>query len=670
MEKIRVYELAKKMNMTIGEIKDNLKKIGVEVKSHMSNVDSDLEVKIREKISNSTDVKEEEEIQETIEKTQKTNKKNKNKLDINEEMDIVEIPANLTIKELSVALDRKVNEIIKMLMMEGTLATINDTINFEDATKIAERFNFITEMLPEEDILGKEFAKIDDERKAVTKQKRPPVVVVMGHVDHGKTSLLDYIRNSKVTKGEAGGITQHIGAYTIESNGEKITFLDTPGHAAFTQMRSRGASITDIVVIVVAADDGVMPQTLEAIDHAKAAGVTIIVAINKIDKPGCNLDKVKKELAERELLVEDWGGDVVAVPVSAHTGEGVDHLLEMIQLTASLEILEAEKQGKAKGTVIESALDKRRGTVATVLVQNGILKLGDPIVVGESHGKVRAMTDDKGIRVNSAGPSMPVEILGLSKVPNAGEVFYVAKNEKHARQLAESVEAKGRVDMLNASQHKVSLDDLFDKIQQGEVKELKIVIKADVQGSIEAIKTSLEKLSNEEVRVNIIHGGVGAISKTDVMLASASNAIIIGFNVSPDVNAQSEAEIEKVDLRVYNVIYNAIDDVKRAVTGMLEPIYEEKIIGTAEIRQLFKASGVGTIGGSFVMTGKLVRNCGVRITREGKLIYEGKLGALKRFKDDVKEVAKGYDCGLLFENFNDIKELDVVEGYIMEEIKR
>ena len=499
---------------------------------------------------------------------------------------------------------------------------------------------------------------------------RPPVVCVMGHVDHGKTSLLDAIRDTRVTDKEAGGITQHIGAYVVSINGEKITFLDTPGHEAFTAMRMRGANSTDIAILVVAADDGVMPQTIEAINHAKAAGIEIIVAINKIDKPSANIDKVKQELSEYELIPEDWGGSTVFVPVSAHTHEGIDTLLEMITLTADILELKANPNRRARGLVVEAQLDKGKGPVATVLVQKGTLHVGDPIAVGSCYGKVRAMTDDNGRRVKEAGPSTPVEILGLSDVPNAGDIFVITENDKEARNFAETFISEGRNKLIEETKAKMSLDDLYSQIQAGNLKELNIIVKADVQGSVEAVKQSLVKLSNEEVVVKIIHGGVGAINESDVTLASASNAIIIGFNVRPDVMAKTTADREGVDLRLYRVIYDAIADVESAMKGMLDPIYEEKIIGHAEIRQIFKSSGVGMIAGSYVLDGVMQRGCKVRITREGTQIFDGNLASLKRFKDDVKEVKSNYECGLVFEGFSDIKELDIVEAYIMVEVPR
>ena len=554
------------------------------------------------------------------------------------------------------------------LMKKGKMLNINATLDFETAAAIAEEYNVILEVEEEKDIMETVFAEEEDDESKL--KERPPVVVVMGHVDHGKTSLLDAIRHSDVTKGEAGGITQHIGAYTVQIDGKPITFLDTPGHEAFTAMRMRGTQITDIAILVVAADDGVMPQTIEAINHAKAAGVEIIVAINKMDKPSANPDRVKQELVEYELVAEDWGGQTICVPVSAATKDGIDSLLEMIILVAEMKELKANPNKKARGAIIEAQLDKGRGPVATVLVQNGTLQVGDPIVAGCAYGKIRAMTDDKGRRVKKAGPSTPVEILGLSEVPSAGDSFYIAANDKQARQVAESIIAKNRENLIKETPQKVSLDDLFSQIQSGNVKELNIVVKADVQGSVEAVRQSLERLSNEEVRVRIIHGGVGAITESDVMLASASNAIIIGFNVRPEPAAKAFADEEKVDVRLYRVIYNAIEDITAAMKGLLDPIFEEKVLGHAEVRQLFKASGVGTIAGSYVKDGKFVRNCQVRIVRDGIVVYEGDLESLKRFKDDVKEVTAGYECGLVFKKFNDVKEGDWIEAFTMVEVPR
>ena len=580
----------------------------------------------------------------------------------------VSLPERMTIKELADKMKVQASEIIKKLFMKGQMVTVNQEIDYDSAEEIALEFNCIAEPEEKVDVIA-ELLKEDEEREEDL-VPRPPVVCVMGHVDHGKTSLLDAIRNTHVTDREAGGITQHIGAYVVSINGQKITFLDTPGHEAFTAMRLRGAKSTDIAILVVAADDGVMPQTVEAINHAKAAGIEIVVAINKIDKPNANIDRVKQELSEYELIPEDWGGSTIFVPVSAHTHEGIDQLLEMLLLTAEVSELKANPKRKARGVIIEAQLDKGRGAVATVLVQKGTLTVGEPIACGSAYGKVRAMIDDKGRRVKEAGPSMPVEILGLSSVPDAGETFVACDSEKDARNFAETYISEGKAKLLEETRSRMSLDDLFSQIQSGDVKELDIIVKADVQGSVEAVKQSLVKLSNDEVVVKIIHGGVGAINESDVTLASASNAIIIGFNVRPDPTAKVTAENEGVDIRLYKVIYNAIEDVEAAMKGMLDPVYEEKVIGHAEVRQIFKASGVGNIAGSYVLDGNFERGCKVRITREGTQIFEGNLASLKRFKDDVKEVKAGYECGLVFEGFNDIAELDQVEAYKMVEVAR
>lgn len=585
-----------------------------------------------------------------------------------EEITLITMGNTITVKQFAEKVNKLSSDIVMRLMKMGVMATINQDIDFEVAEKLAEELDIIIERAEEIDLLEEAFKEAEDREEDL--KERPPVVVVMGHVDHGKTSLLDAIRHSHVTTREAGGITQHIGAYTVAIDNKPITFLDTPGHEAFTAMRMRGAQVTDIAILVVAADDGVMPQTIEAINHAKAAGVEIIVAINKIDKPGANPDRVKQELVEYGLVAEDWGGETICVPVSALSKDGIDNLLEMIILVAEMKELKANPDKRARGNIIEAQLDKGRGTIATVLVQSGTLKVGDPIVAGSAYGKVRAMMNDRGQKVKKAGPSIPVEILGLSEVPMAGDMFYVAESERRARQVAETVIAKGREDLIRETPQKVSLDDLFTQIQSGNIKDLNIVIKADVQGSVEAVRSSLEKLSNEEVRIRTIHGGVGAVTESDVTLASASNAIIIGFNVRPEQSAKSVAEDQKVDIRLYRVIYNAIEDITAAMKGMLDPVYEEKVIGHAEIRQIFKASGVGTIGGSYVLDGKFVRNAQVRIIRDGIVVYEGELATLRRFKDDVKEVNKGFECGLHFNKFNDIKEGDQVEAYIMEEIKR
>ena len=587
---------------------------------------------------------------------------------VEETVKVITIPDVLTIKELADKMKLQPSAIVKKLFLQGKIVTLNSEIDFEQAEEIAVEYDVLCEKEEKVDVIA-ELLKEDEENEE-DMVSRPPVVCVMGHVDHGKTSLLDAIRQTNVTSREAGGITQHIGAYTVDVRGQQITFLDTPGHEAFTAMRMRGAQSTDIAILVVAADDGVMPQTVEAINHAKAAGVDIIVAINKIDKPSANVDRVKQELAEYELIPEDWGGNTVFVPVSAHTKEGIPELLEMILLTAEVKELKANPNRRARGLVIEAELDKGKGPVATILVQKGTLRVGDNVTAGPCYGKVRAMMDDKGRRVKEAGPSMPVEILGLNDVPGAGDVLMATENEKEARSYAETFISESKNKLLADTKAKISLDDLFSQIKAGNVKELPIIVKADVQGSVEAVKQSLVKLSNEEVVVKVIHGGVGAINESDVSLASASNAIIIGFNVRPDATAKSIADREKVDLRLYRVIYQAIEDVEAAMKGMLDPVYEEQVIGHAVVRQTFKASGVGTIAGAYVMDGKFQRGCSCRITRDGEQIFDGALASLKRFKDDVKEVATGYECGLVFEKFNDIKEDDMVEAYTMVEVPR
>ena len=578
------------------------------------------------------------------------------------------IPETITLKDFASKLKLQPSTIVKKLFLKGQIVTINTELTFEQAEEIALEYDVICTMEEKVDVIGELLAEEEDPESTLV--PRPPVVVVMGHVDHGKTSLLDAIRKTNVTSREAGGITQHIGAYMVKINGEPITFLDTPGHEAFTAMRMRGAQATDIAILVVAADDGVMPQTVEAINHAKAAGVEIIVAINKIDRPAANIDKVKQELSEHELIPEDWGGSTIFVPVSAKTGEGISNLLEMVILTAEVKELKANPNRRARGLVIEAELDKGKGSVARILVQKGTLHVGDFIAAGSCSGKVRAMMNDRGIKVKEATPSTPVEILGLDSVPNAGEVFVATENDKEAKAFAATFISESKNKLIEDTKAKLSLDDLFSQIKAGNVKELPIVVKADVQGSVEAVKQSLTKLSNDEVAVKVIHGGVGAINESDVVLAAASNAIIIGFNVKPDLMAKATAERENVDLRLYKVIYQAIEDIESAMTGMLEPIYEEKVIGHAEIRQIFKASGVGNIAGSYILDGKFVRGCKVRITRDGEQIFDGNLASLKRFKDDVKEVATGYECGLVFEKFNDIQEFDQVEAYAMVEVPR
>jgi len=585
-----------------------------------------------------------------------------------EDIKEITIPEVLTIKDLAAQLKLQSSAIIKKLFMKGQIVTLNTEISFAEAEEIALEYDVICNMEEKVDVI-EELLKEEEENEADL-LPRPPVVCVMGHVDHGKTSLLDAIRKSDVTSHEAGGITQHIGAYMVKINGQPITFLDTPGHEAFTAMRMRGAQSTDIAILVVAADDGVMPQTVEAISHAKAAGVEIIVAVNKIDKPSANIDRVKQELSEYDLIPEDWGGSTIFCPVSAHSKEGIEQLLEMIILAAEVKELKANPNRKARGIVIEAKLDKGKGSVATVLVQKGTLHVGDFIAAGACSGKVRAMINDKGQRVKTALPSTPVEILGLDNVPNAGEIFVATENDKEAKSFAATFISENKNKLIEETKAKLSLDDLFTQIKAGNLKELPVIIKADVQGSVEAVKESLVKLSNEEVQVKVIHGGVGSINESDVALAAASNAIIIGFNVRPDATAKSSADQEKVDLRLYKVIYQAIEDVEAAMRGMLEPVYEEKVIGHAEVRQIFKASGVGTIAGSYVKDGKFVRGCKIRITRDSEQIYEGALASLKRFKDDVKEVNTGYECGLVFEKFNDIKEGDYVEAYDMVEVSR
>ena len=590
------------------------------------------------------------------------------KEEVAEEIKVIILPEVLTIKDLAEKMKIQPSAIVKKLFLQGQIVTVNQEISFEDAGNIAIEYDIMCEREVKVDVI-EELLK-EDEENADDMMERAPVICVMGHVDHGKTSLLDAIRKTNVIDKEAGGITQHIGAYTVNANGHKITFLDTPGHEAFTAMRMRGANATDIAILVVAADDGVMPQTVEAINHAKAAGIEIVVAVNKIDKPNANIDKVKQELAEHELIPEDWGGSTVFAPVSAKSGEGIKELLDMVLLTADILELKANTKRKARGLVIEAELDKGRGPVATILVQKGTLHVGDFISAGACHGKVRAMIDDKGKRVKEAGPSTPVEILGLNDVPNAGEIFIAHENDKSAKSFADTFVAQNKVKKLDETKAKMSLDDLFNQIQEGNLKELNLIVKADVQGSVEAVKQSLIKLSNQEVIVKCIHGGVGAINESDVTLAAASSAIIIGFNVRPDATAKDTAEHEGVDIRLYKVIYQAIDDIEAAMKGMLDPIFEEKVTGHAEVRQIFKASAVGNIAGAYVLDGIFTRGCKVRVSREGKQIFEGNLASLKRFKDDVKEVKSGFECGLVFEAFDQLQEFDIVEAYEMVEVPR
>ncbi|MDD7182293.1 translation initiation factor IF-2 [Peptostreptococcus anaerobius] len=588
-----------------------------------------------------------------------------------EKGNVIEVDNKITVQDLAESMGKSASEVIMKLMKMGTMATINQEISFDIASLVCAEFGFTLMKNDSSEVEELEIEALmdieeDDEKDLVP---RPPVVTVMGHVDHGKTSLLDAIRDTDVISGEAGGITQHIGASEVKINGQKIVFLDTPGHEAFTSMRARGAQVTDIAILVVAADDGIMPQTVEAINHAKAANVPIIIAINKIDKPGANPDKVKQELSEHGLLVEDWGGDVISVEVSAKKRINIEGLLEMVLLVAEVEELKANPNKRAVGTVIEAELDKGRGPVATVLVQGGTLRVGDPIVAGVASGKVRAMINYKGKRVKQAGPSTAVEILGLSEVPFGGDQFVEVPNDKTARLIAEKRQALQREEMLKSSS-KISLDALFAQMSEGKVKDLNIVIKADVQGSVQAVKQSLEKLSNDEVQIKVIHGGVGAITESDVLLASASNAIIIGFNVRPVSGSEQVAEKESVDIRTYTIIYKAIEDIKAAMSGMLDPEYVDEDTGKVEIRETYKISGVGTVAGCYVLSGKIMRNCKVRIVRDGIIIHEGELAALKRFKDDVKEVAQGFECGLSFVNYNDIKVGDIVEAYIVKAVER
>jgi translation initiation factor IF-2 len=690
MSKIRVHELAKELNIGSKELITILmEEFNIEVKNHMSTIEDEDAELIKELLEgksesglegseNSKSIVDEyedelaEQLNKGIKKKKKTKREEQEEAMQNaqnqngEDSQIIEIGESITVKELAEKLKKPSNDVIRTLIFSGVMAAINAEIDFETAEKVCAEYGVLVERKEESQELEVLEIEEDDEENL---QKRPPIVTVMGHVDHGKTSLLDCIRKAKVTDTEAGGITQHIGAYTIKLNGEEITFLDTPGHEAFTAMRARGAQITDVVILVVAADDGIMPQTKEAINHCKAAGVPMVVAINKIDKPGANPDRVKQELAEQGLLAEDWGGDTICEEVSAKQNLNIDKLLEMVLLTAEMLELKANKDRRAVGTVIEAKLDKGRGSVASLLVQNGTLRVGDSILVGSTYGRIRAMFDDTGKKIKSAGPSIPVEVLGLSEVPEAGDRFNQVKDEKTARNMAESRKDKLKAETLLAS-HRVSLEDLYNQIKEGKVKELAIIVKADVQGSVEAIKQSLEKLSTDDVKVRVIHGGVGAITETDITLATASNAIVIGFNVRPDNNASAQADKEGVDIKTYRIIYDAIEDVKSAMIGMLEPEYKEVILGTAEVRETYKISNVGTIAGCYVLKGKLQRNAETRVIRDGIVIFESSLSSLKRFKDDAKEVNAGYECGLTVEKFNDIKEGDILECFMMEAIKR
>ena len=683
MSKIRVYELAKELNVSSKDLITLLmEEFGVEVKNHMSVIEDEDAALIQELIGENgiPETKKsivdeyEDQLAEEVNKGVRKKKKTKKEIE-REEIEknaeaacgVVEIGDTITVKELCEKLGKPTAEVIKNLIFLGVMAGVNQEIDFATAEKLCEKYEVIAERKEEETEL--EAFEEDTDIVEENLEKRPPIVTIMGHVDHGKTSLLDAIRKARVTDTEAGGITQHIGAYTVTLNGEKITFLDTPGHEAFTAMRARGAQVTDIVILVVAADDGIMPQTKEAISHCKAANVPMIVAINKIDRPGANVDRVKQELTEHGLVSEDWGGDTICVPVSAKTGENLDSLLEMILLTAEMQELTADPNRKSKGTVIEAKLDKGRGAVASLLIQNGTLHVGDSILVGSTYGRIRAMFDDMGKKIKSAGPSIPVEVLGLSEVPAAGDRFVVVKDEKTARNMAEIRKDKIKTESHQTS-HRVSLEDLYSQIQEGKVKELSIIVKADVQGSVEAIRQSLEKLSTDDVKVRVIHGAVGAITETDITLAAASNALMIGFNVRPDSNAIAAAERDGVDIKTYRIIYDAIEDVKSAMIGMLDPEYKEVVNGKAEVRMTYKISNVGTIAGCYVTDGKIVRNSEIRVIRDGIVIFESVLASLKRFKDDAKEVNKGYECGLSVERFNDLKEGDIIESFTMEAVKR
>lgn len=702
MTKIRVYEYAKEINKTSKEVITKLKELNLPVSNHMSTITDEMKEKLEQSFK--PKVEEKATKQEKSEKSNhnpqqqskqnKPNKPNDNKKkqsknhnkhqnkhhskpnqpkkeqakvkEEKQEPNKITYSRSITVAELAEKLSKPTNEIIKKLLLLGVMANKNQDLDEDAIELICGEYG--VEVEQEVEIDQTDLLTYIEEDDPSNLMERPPVVTIMGHVDHGKTTLLDSIRNTKVTEGEAGGITQHIGAYQVEANEKKITFLDTPGHAAFTSMRSRGAEVTDIAILVVAADDGVMPQTVEAINHAKAAEVPIIVAVNKIDKEGANPDRVMQELTEHELIPEDWGGDTIFVQLSAIKGEGIDDLLEMILLIAEVEELKANPNRLADGTVIEAQLDKGRGSVASLLVQNGTLKVGDPIVVGTTFGRVRAMVNDLGKRVKSVGPSTPIEITGLNDVPLAGDRFVVFKDEKKARQIGELRQQK-QIEEKRGDKARVSLDDLFEKIKQGEIKDINVILKADVQGSVEALAASLKKIDVEGVKVNIIHTGVGAIKESDIILASASNAIVIGFNVRPDTNAKKAAESENVEIRLHRVIYKAIEEVEAAMKGMLDPEYEEKVIGQVEVREIFKVSRIGTIAGGYVTDGKITRDSGVRLIRDGVVIYEGEIDTLKRFKDDVKEVAQNYECGITIKNYNDIKEGDVIEAYVMEEIE-
>src|SRR5690625_2294728 len=671
MARVRIYEYAKQQNVQSKEIVNKLTELGFDVSNHMSTI-SEEEISKLNEIYQSTEESTDEKTEKEETTSKKENKPKKDKTDRkpkteSEEENVIKYSGTLTVGEFAELINKDSTEIIKNLMLLGVMATINQDLDDTSIELIADEYGLTVEK--EIEVEESDLLQYIEEGREEDLAERPAVVTIMGHVDHGKTTLLDSIRKTKVTAGEAGGITQHIGAYQIRSNDKKITFLDTPGHAAFTSMRSRGAQVTDIAILVVAADDGVMPQTVEAINHAKAAEVPIVVAVNKVDKEAANPERVMQELTEHGLIAEDWGGDTIFVPISALQNEGIDDLLEMILLVAEVEELKANPNKRAHGTVIEAELDKGRGAVASLLVQSGTLRVGDPVVVGNTYGRVRAMVNDLGRRVKKAGPSTPVEITGLSDVPQAGDQFVAFKDEKTARQIG-SVRAKKQIEERRGSQTKVSLEDIFEQIKQGDIKDINIILKADVQGSAEALASSLQKIEVEGVKVNIIHSGVGGITESDIILASASNAVVIGFNVRPDNNALKTAEAEKVDIRLHRVIYKAIEEIEAAMKGMLDPEYQEKVIGQAEVREIFKVSRIGTIAGSYVTDGKITRDSSVRVIRDGVVIFEGEIDTLKRFKDDAKEVAQNYECGITLENFHDIKVGDIFECFVMEEIER
>lgn len=671
MTKLRVYELAKELGISSKKLIETLEDLDVVVKNHMSTIDDDIAKLVTELIEEESGKNNKNKAIQTSDgkKAESPDKEEKTVLATRNEktedkQKTITVPSKISVKDLGALLGIEPVKIIKRLMNYGLMVNINAEIDFESAKKIANEFNvdIIEEKQDNEEFMLEE---VDDPKDL---KPRPPVVTVMGHVDHGKTSLLDAIRQTNVTQQEAGGITQHIGASEVEVNGKKIVFLDTPGHEAFTAMRARGAKVTDIAILVVAADDGVMPQTVEALNHAKAADVPIIVAINKIDKPNANPERIKQQLSDYGLIPEEWGGDTIFVNVSAKARIGIEQLLEMILLVAEMRELKANYNCRARGVIIEAKLDKGRGPIATVLVQRGTLKLGDGIVAGTAYGKVRALFDSHGKRIKSAGPSTPVEVLGLSEVPTAGDILLAVSSEKEAKAISDERKNLQKEPEYETPQ-RISLDKLFEKMQKGEVKDLNLIVKADTQGSVEAIKQALEKCSNDQVQVKIIHGGVGAITESDVMLASASNAIIIGFNVRPDPNAKKMAEKEQIDIRTYRIIYDVVDDIQAAMKGMLEPEYEEVVQGRAEVRALFKVPSAGTVAGCFVTDGKITRNSQIRVIRQGIVVHEGKIASLKRFKDDVREVASGYECGIALERFNDIKEQDILEAFVVRQVK-